>query len=128
MIYKCLLTNRIEKKRGNTFSDVRRPVLRRVQKQTEYPFSCCNDLPPLPLFWLRTTIMDKHLRFNQETKRKVLYFAMYNVHPCFRPKRSGKNFFYSTFYLFTFRNKADYHIPGYYFAYRYCYCFLELHF
>ena len=34
----------------------------------------------------------------------------------------------SIFYLLIFRNKTNYHIPGYYFAYGYCYCFLELHF
>ena len=32
------------------------------------------------------------------------------------------------FYLFIFRNKTDYHIPGYYSAYGHHYCSLELQF
>ena len=61
------------------------------------------------------------------------YFAVYTAHPCFWPKLSGKemfhfNFLNSIIYLFIFRNKMDYHFPRYYFAYRYQYCFLELHF
>ena len=54
----------------------------------------------------------------------VLYFAMYNAHPCFGPELSGKKSFGL---IFIFRNKTDYYIPGYYFAHGYRYCFLELH-
>ena len=56
---------------------------------------------------------------------------MYNAHPHFWLKLSGKKSFYffnSIIYLFIFRNKTNDHIPGHYFAYGYCYCFLELHF
>ena len=55
-----------------------------------------------------------------------------NGHPRFCPKLSGNEslflIFNSIFDSFIFRNKADYCIPGYYFAYGYHYCFLELHF
>ena len=43
-------------------------------------------------------------------------------------KKSFVLIFNSIIYLFIFRNKTGYHIPGCYFAYGYCYCFLELHF
>ena len=61
------------------------------------------------------------------------YFALCTAHPCFWPKISGKKksftlCFNSIFSLFIFRNKTDYCIPGYYFAYRYHYGFLESHF
>ena len=41
------------------------------------------------------------------------------------PHQSGIN---SIISLFIFRNKTDDCIPGYYFAYGYHYCFLEVHF
>ena len=81
------------------------------------------------------------LKFLYNTKNKHLnipYFAMYNVlphnvHPHFWPKLSGKKNFHFYFLIqflsyFIFRNKTNYHIPGYYFAYGYHYCFLQLHF
>ena len=51
----------------------------------------------------------------------IPHFAMYNVHPYFWPKLSGEKSFHFNFLiqLFIFRNKTDYRIPGYYFAYRY---------
>ena len=48
--------------------------------------------------------------------------------PNFQEKVVRFNFLIQFIYLFIFRNKTDYHIPRYYFAYRYHYCFLELHF
>ena len=62
----------------------------------------------------------------------VQYAPVYTAHPHFWPKLSGnKSFiliFNSIFYSFISRNKTNYCIPGYYFAYRYHYCFLELQF
>ena len=55
----------------------------------------------------------------------IPYFAVYNAHPCFWPKLSRKkpyfNFLTQFIYLFIFRNKTDYCIPGYYFAYELCF-------
>ena len=58
---------------------------------------------------------------------------MYNVYPAFSPKLSGEkisrfNFLIQFLNFFIFRNKTDDRIPGYYFAYGYRYCFLELYF
>ena len=59
--------------------------------------------------------------------RILLYMMCSHV---FGPNFQGKNlsFFDSIIYLFILRNKTNGHIPGYYFAYGYCYCFLELYF
>ena len=46
----------------------------------------------------------------------------------FRKKIFHFNFVIQFIYLFIFRNKTMYCIPGYYFVYGYCYCFLELYF
>ena len=48
--------------------------------------------------------------------------------PNFQEKNTLFLFFNSIFNLFVFRNKTNDHIPGYYCAYGYCYCLLELHF
>ena len=51
--------------------------------------------------------------------------------PMFLPQNfRGKIFHFNFFNSITdlFRNKTNYRIPGYSFAYRYCYCFLELPF
>ena len=57
---------------------------------------------------------------------------MHNVHPHFWLKLSGKKpftlIFNSIIYLFIFRNKTNYHISEYYFAYSYHYGFLESYF
>ena len=46
-----------------------------------------------------------------------------------KPHQPGPCFnFNSNFCLLIFRNKTNDHIPGYYFVYRYRFCFLELHF
>ena len=64
----------------------------------------------------------------------IPYFAVYNALLCimrahiFGPNFQEKNLLFSFVnsksYLFIFRNKTDYRIPGYYFAHRY-HCMLS---
>ena len=75
----------------------------------------------------------KSLRLEKQIT--IFFFTRCNMLPCimhthvFGPNFQEKNLsFYFLLQLFIFRNKTDYRIPGYYFAYGYCYCFLELHF
>ena len=74
----------------------------------------------------------KTSKLSVEREQLSTYFAVYNAHPTFLAQALRERIFQflnSIIYLFIiFRNKTNYHIPGYYFVYRNYYCFLELHF
>ena len=66
----------------------------------------------MPLPWGNT-----HFPFSVAVR--IMYFTVYDMHPQCWPKLSGDRSFvliFNSIYLFVFRNKTDYHIPGYHFA------------
>ena len=89
---------------------------------------CSQDINFKILSFICTFVIGKYNRVISKAFKDKSSRILPCAHPCFQPKLSIKKIFHFNFLiqLFLFRNKTDYHIPEYYFAYGYHYCFLVI--